>query len=44
MPFVLHHFLLAHSSYNIYLAIGYGVFSWFLQSARVSGTLLRLGE
>jgi ABC-2 type transport system permease protein len=28
----------------IYLAVGYGAFSWYLQSARVNGTLLRLGE
>ena len=28
----------------IYLAVGYGAFSWFLQSARVNGSLLQLGE
>ena len=28
----------------IYLVVGYAAFSWFLQSARVNGSLLRLGE
>jgi ABC-2 type transport system permease protein len=28
----------------IYLAVGYMAFSWFLQSARVNGSLLQLGE
>ena len=29
---------------SIYLVVGYAAFSWFLQSARVNGSLLRLGE
>jgi ABC-2 type transport system permease protein len=28
----------------VYLVVGYGAFSWFLQSARVNGSLLQLGE
>jgi ABC-2 type transport system permease protein len=28
----------------IYLLVGYMAFSWFLQSARVNGSLLQLGE
>jgi len=29
---------------GVYLAIGYGVFSWLLSRARDNGSLLQLGE